>query len=98
MATNKAASMETMQELHSLIVQTHINRLKKDIEEGFITDAATASAIAKLLADNGVFCAPADKEDLADLRDELKQNLEMRRQKRKALQLVKDAEKDFKVG
>ena len=47
MATNKAASMETMQELHSLIVQTHINRLKKDIAEGFITDAATASAIAE---------------------------------------------------
>ena len=98
MAANKAASMSEMQELHSLIVQTHINRLKKDIEEGFITDAATASAIAKLLADNGVFCAPADKDDLADLRDELKQNMEMRRQKRKALKLVEAADQDFKVG
>ena len=74
-----AASIDKLGELHSLLTQAHIARLKQDLEDGVFLDAATASAIAKFLADNGVFASPAEADDLADLREKFKQRSEARR-------------------
>ena len=49
-----AASIDKLGELHALLTKTHIARLQQDLEDGVFTDAATLSAVAKFLADNGV--------------------------------------------
>ena len=64
-----AASISKLGELHKLLTEAHIGRLKQDMEDGVFTDAATLSAVAKFLADNDVFCSPAENDDLAELRE-----------------------------
>lgn len=79
-----AASIDKLGELHALLTQTHIDRLKRDLEDGVFTDAATLSAVAKFLADNGVFASPAEADDLAELREQFKARSAERRAKRAA--------------
>ena len=79
-----AASIDKLGELHALLTQTHINRLKRDLEDGMFTDAATLSAVAKFLADNGVFASPAEADDLAELREQFKARSAERKAKRVA--------------
>lgn len=79
-----AASIDKLGELHALLTQTHIDRLKRDLEDGVFTDAATLSAVAKFLADNGVFASPAEADDLAELREQFKARSAERKAKRVA--------------
>lgn len=79
-----AASIDKLGELHALLTQTHIDRLKRDLEDGMFTDAATLSAVAKFLADNGVFASPAEADDLAELREQFKARSAERKAKRVA--------------
>lgn len=78
-----AASIDKLGELHSLLTEAHIARLKQDLEDNVFLDAATASAIAKFLADNGVFASPAEADDLAELREQFKERSRARREAKK---------------
>lgn len=66
---SKPGNVDTLGELHSLLTEAHIKRLKQDSDDGVFTDAATLSAMAKFLADNKVFASPAEQDDLKELRE-----------------------------
>lgn len=95
-----AATIDRLGKLHDLLTQVHIKRLEQDLADGMFPDAATASAIAKFLADNNVFASPAENDDLAELREQFKKQSEARRAKRVAngasniVDLVKDDMED----
>lgn len=75
----KAADIDMLQLLHNLQAQSMIKRLQEDLADGIPTDAATLGAISKFLKDNEVTADPADSDDLAALRDKLKQQSAERR-------------------
>lgn len=85
-----ASSMKELEALHGLITRSYTKRIEQDLDDNIPTDAATLSGAVKFLKDNLVTADPADADDLADLRDKLKEVAEKRRQKgAKALELVK---------
>lgn len=85
-----AASTEAMHNLHKIVVDSITTRIVQDMEDNLPTDAATLGAAIKLLKDNNVTADPADKEDLADLREALTRQREARRAKgNNVLELVK---------
>ena len=94
-----AASIDKLGELHALLTKTHIARLQQDLEDGVFTDAATLSAVAKFLADNGVFASPAEADDLAELREQFKARSAERRAKRVAngTQLIDIVKQDMEA-
>ncbi len=73
------ASASLLEELHRLVAENLIKRLNKDAEDEMFTDAATIGAITKFLKDNNITADPADKSDLDNLRDKLKQQSQARR-------------------
>jgi hypothetical protein len=73
------ATASLLEELHRLVAENLIGRLKKDAEDEMFTDAATIGAITKFLKDNNITADPADKSDLENLRDKLKQQSQARR-------------------
>lgn len=85
-----AASTEDMQNLHKIVVASITTRIVQDMEDNLPTDAATLGAAIKMLKDNNITADPADKEDLAGLRDALTKQREARRAKgNNVLELVK---------
>lgn len=76
-----ATSMKDLEELHRLVAESYTTRIKLDLADGIPTDAATMSGAVKFLKDNAVTADPAETDDLADLRDTLKQAAEARRKK-----------------
>lgn len=79
---SKSASLAELQELHKLIARSLNSRIQQDMEDGLPTDAATLGAAIKFLKDNNVSADPADSDDLAALRDKLKEQADQRRQNR----------------
>lgn len=87
----KSASVSDLQELHSLIAQSLNTRIKQDMEDSLPTDAATLGAAIKFLKDNNVSADPADRDDLTELRENLRKQSEARKNKRTGmLSLVQD--------
>lgn len=85
-----ASSMKDLEALHKLITKSYTERITQDLEDNIPTDAATLSGAVKFLKDNAVTADPAASDDLADLRDKLKEAADKRRQKvGSALALVK---------
>lgn len=94
-----ASSMQDLNELHKLITKSYKQRIEQDIEDGIPTDAATLSGAVKFLKDNLVTADPADTDDLTELRDKLKEQANLRRQKTsKVLELVKGDIDNVMVG
>lgn len=73
------ASASLLEELHRLVAENLIGRLQRDAKDEMFTDAATIGAITKFLKDNNITADPADKSDLENLRDKLKQQSQSRR-------------------
>ena len=69
----RPGTLDELHELHSLVTRSYSERIQKDLEDGFPTDAATLSGAAKFLKDNAVTADPADKADLKDLQAKLKE-------------------------
>lgn len=78
----KSASIGDLQELHSLIAQSLNSRIKQDMVDSLPTDAATLGAAIKFLKDNNVSADPADRDDLTELRENLRRQSEARKNKR----------------
>lgn len=92
--STKAASIGRLQELHAKLTKAYCDILDQNEEDKIPTDAATLSSIAKFLKDNNVSADPADKDDLNDLRERLKQQAQARRESGKnILSLVSEDEK-----
>lgn len=91
----KGSTLGDLEELHKLVTRSYKERIEKDLEEGFPTDAATLSGAVKFLKDNAITADPADADDLKKMRDNLKELAEKRRQGSKAgkvVSLVKEGE------
>lgn len=74
-----AATMQELNDLHSLIAKSFIQRIELDNKDNIPTDAATLGAAIKFLKDNAVSADPADADDLSDLRKKLTVAAENRR-------------------
>jgi hypothetical protein len=79
-----ATSRKELEELHVLVAQSYKNRIEQDIADNIPTDAATLSGAVKFLKDNAITADPADQDDLADLRNSLREQAEKRRKKQGA--------------
>lgn len=90
-----ATSRRELEELHVLVAQSYKTRIEQDIADNIPTDAATLSGAVKFLKDNAITADPADQDDLAELRDKLKEQAEKRR-KRNGSHLTL-AEQDMKA-
>jgi hypothetical protein len=77
----KATPLAELQELHRLVAKSLNQRITLDLEDSIPTDAATLGAAIKFLKDNAVTADPADQDDLADLRNKLKEQAAQRRAK-----------------
>lgn len=75
----KASTVGELNELHALIAKSLKNRIGQDIDDNIPTDAATLGAAIKFLKDNNVTADPADSDDLAELRNKLKEQAAQRR-------------------
>lgn len=75
----KASTVGELNELHALIAKSLKQRIEQDIDDNIPTDAATLGAAIKFLKDNNVTADPADSDDLADLRNKLKEQAAQRR-------------------
>lgn len=76
-----ATSMKDLEELHRLVTRSYKSRIEQDLSDNIPTDAATLSGAVKFLKDNAVTADPAETDDLAELRDKLKEQAEFRRKK-----------------
>lgn len=76
-----ASSMKDLEELHKLVTRSYKERITQDLDDNIPTDAATLSGAVKFLKDNAVTADPADSDDLAELRDKLKETADKRRKK-----------------
>lgn len=86
----KAASMQELRELHRLITKSFTTRIKLDLDDNIPTDAATMSGAVKFLKDNAVTADPAEAEDLHELRKNLVELAEKRKERANStLSLVK---------
>lgn len=75
----KASTVGELNELHVLIAKSLKQRIEQDIDDNIPTDAATLGAAIKFLKDNNVTADPADSDDLAELRNKLKEQAAQRR-------------------
>ena len=75
----RAATLGELEELHKLVTRSYTERIQQDLDDGLPTDAATLSGAAKFLKDNAITADPADQDDLAQLRENLKRQAEERR-------------------
>ena len=75
----KASTVGELNELHALIAKSLKQRIEQDIDDNIPTDAATLGAAIKFLKDNNVTADPADSDDLAELRNKLKEQAAQRR-------------------
>lgn len=75
----KASTVGELNELHALIAKSLTQRITQDIDDNIPTDAATLGAAIKFLKDNNVTADPADSDDLAELRNKLKEQAASRR-------------------
>jgi hypothetical protein len=75
----KAATLDTLQDLHRLVAQSLSERIEQDMKDSLPTDAATLGAAIKFLKDNNVSADPADSDDLSKLRDKLTAQANQRR-------------------
>lgn len=75
----KVSTVGELNELHALIAKSLKNRIVQDIDDNIPTDAATLGAAIKFLKDNNVTADPADSDDLAELRNKLKEQAAQRR-------------------
>jgi len=75
----KASTVGELNVLHSLIAKSLKLRIEQDIDDNIPTDAATLGAAIKFLKDNNVTADPADSDDLAELRNKLKEQSAQRR-------------------
>lgn len=75
----KASTVGELNELHALIAKSLKQRIGQDIDDNIPTDAATLGAAIKFLKDNNVTADPADSDDLAELRNKLKEQAAQRR-------------------
>jgi hypothetical protein len=73
--------MKELDELHKLVTRSYKERITQDLADNIPTDAATLSGAVKFLKDNAVTADPAETDDLAELRDKLKEQAETRRKK-----------------
>lgn len=89
-----ASSMKELDELHKLVTRSYKNRIEQDLEDNIPTDAATLSGAVKFLKDNAVTADPADQDDLADMREKLKQLAENRRKKANGTLALVQADQD----
>lgn len=95
----KPASMARLHLLHSMLTESFIRRLKADEEEELFTDAATLSAMIKLLKDSEVSADPLEADGLSELQQGLEDQvarLRAERAAKKAKQLAL-AEQDLKA-
>jgi hypothetical protein len=95
--TRRSGSIAELEELHALITKSYTERIRKDLEDEFPTDAATLSGAAKFLKDNAITADPADKEDLKGLQAKLKEAAlarEKRAQTGRVLDLVRKDEQE----
>lgn len=84
-----AVSKGKLEELQTLLVDSLVQRLEADTNDGIPTDAATLGVIAKLLKDNAITVDPQDKDSLSELRDSLNARASARRKRAEVLELVK---------
>lgn len=91
----KSASLAELEELHRLIARSLTARIQQDMDDLLPTDAATLGAAIKFLKDNNVSADPADADDLSALRDKLREQADMRRERRD--NVVQLATADLKV-
>jgi hypothetical protein len=86
-----ASSRKELEELHKLVAKSYKTRIEADLDDNIPTDAATLSGAVKFLKDNAVTADPADQDDLAELRDSLVRNAQVRKDRAgKVLTLVQD--------
>lgn len=76
-----AASTEQLKDLHALVAKTLTHRIQQDMEDEVPTDAATLGAAIKFLKDNNVSADPADKDDINNLREKMKEQAEQRKRR-----------------
>lgn len=75
----KASTVGELNALHALVAKSLSQRIEQDIDDNIPTDAATLGAAIKFLKDNNVTADPADADDLAELRNQLKEQAARRR-------------------
>lgn len=95
----KPASMARLHHLHNMLTESFIRRLEEDEKENLFTDAATLSAMIKLLKDSEVSADPLQADGLSELQQGLEDQVarlrrERQERKDKALRL---AEADLKA-
>lgn len=78
----KPASMERLHKLHSMLTESFIRRLEDDEEQKMYTDAATLSAMIKLLKDSEVSADPASTDGLAVMQSGLEDQVARMRKDR----------------
>ncbi|MNJ09282.1 hypothetical protein D3C77_34240 [compost metagenome] len=88
-----AAKLSVMQELHAELADLLLHELRWYREQEIPVPAADKAAIAKFLKDNSITCDPADKEDIAALRDAFQSQSKARMEAAKAIQM---SENDLK--
>lgn len=86
--------MKELDELHTLVTRSYKERITQDLADNIPTDAATLSGAVKFLKDNAVTADPADQDDLAEMRDRLKDLAEKRRNKTKSTLALVQADMD----
>lgn len=95
----RTASRASLHDLHRKLTEQFVRRLDEDEEEKLFTDAATLSAMIKLLKDNEITADPESNDGLKDMQSGLEDQVARMRAERaakraKALEL---AEKDLKA-
>jgi len=75
----KASTIAELNDLHRLVAKSLNDRITADLKDEIPTDAATLGVAIKFLKDNAVTADPADQDDLADLREKLKEQSKSRR-------------------
>lgn len=77
----KPGTLGELQELHKLVAQSLNTRLEQDLKDNIPTDAATLGAAIKFLKDNAVTADPADADDLGAMRERLREQAKLRKEK-----------------
>ncbi len=77
----KPGTLAELQELHKLVAQSLNTRLEQDLQDNIPTDAATLGAAIKFLKDNAVTADPADADDLGAMRERLREQAKLRKEK-----------------
>lgn len=89
-----AAKKDDLGALHKLVAKAYKSGIEVDMEDG-IYNPALLSAAAKFLKDNEITAEIKSDDDLASLRDKLRQNAEDARSKGRQLLSVANGLQDF---